>query len=370
MTGRTLAKGMSTWRAESEQARDWQMNQMVDLSEEGFKMPYRSSSLEERGAPGAEGESASPDSRGGPQRTVERDEGVMPASEDMTQGGEFAANGNKPQEKSRRRDLRPAEAPLIVRSSALPLGRLKAVWIRETSIIPKVRLLEVLGIWVAFLVVQILKGGRRASSIVGIRSCTSWFWIVALMQVPLCALFTAWVARRLHQECQAEARDGDRCPLNGAQGDLEWTPERLLRYPCLALATGMLAGLLGIGGGMVIGPLLLEMGMQAQATAATGALMVLFSSSMAVAQFGILHLVPLEFALVYGGICALAAFVGLVTVRVFIRRWGRSSIIILALALVIGTSAAVIAVTGVINFRWQLANHTFSLGFQPLCHSG
>jgi hypothetical protein len=44
---------------------------------------------------------------------------------------------------------------------------------------------------------------------------------------------------------------------------------------------------------MIVGPLLLELGMLPQVTAATGAFMVLFSSSLAVAQFALLNMIPL-----------------------------------------------------------------------------
>lgn len=50
---------------------------------------------------------------------------------------------------------------------------------------------------------------------------------------------------------------------------------------------------MGAGGGMIVGPLLLELGMLPQVTAATGAFMVLFSSSLAVAQFALLNMIPL-----------------------------------------------------------------------------
>ena len=48
----------------------------------------------------------------------------------------------------------------------------------------------------------------------------------------------------------------------------------------------MSAGLLGIGGGMIVNPLLLEFNIHPQAAAATSTLMVLFSSSSAALSFG------------------------------------------------------------------------------------
>ena len=44
-------------------------------------------------------------------------------------------------------------------------------------------------------------------------------------------------------------------------GDIRWSEAGVKRYPMLTFFAGLLAGLVGIGGGMVLGPLLLEIGM-------------------------------------------------------------------------------------------------------------
>ena len=53
----------------------------------------------------------------------------------------------------------------------------------------------------------------------------------------------------------------------------------------VSACAGVLAGLLGIGGGLVKGPLLLELGMRPQAAAATSGFMVLFTASSTTLQF-------------------------------------------------------------------------------------
>ena len=60
------------------------------------------------------------------------------------------------------------------------------------------------------------------------------------------------------------------------------------------------AGLLGIGGGMIVSPLLLELGLHPQVAAATSSLMVLFSASSAALSFAFDHLLNIEYALIYG----------------------------------------------------------------------
>lgn len=43
-------------------------------------------------------------------------------------------------------------------------------------------------------------------------------------------------------------------------GDVEWNPKNTLRYPAICFFAGFFAGLFGVGGGIVKGPLMLEMG--------------------------------------------------------------------------------------------------------------
>lgn len=44
------------------------------------------------------------------------------------------------------------------------------------------------------------------------------------------------------------------------EGDVEWDPRNTLRYPAICFFAGFFAGLFGVGGGIVKGPLMLEMG--------------------------------------------------------------------------------------------------------------
>ena len=171
---------------------------------------------------------------------------------------------------------------------------------------PKWRLAEVSAIWVAFLILQVLKGGGATPSIIGVRNCSPWFWVLITLQVPLSVGITLFVARRLRREHSERMAEGSGNEYGA--GEVQWGNKELLYYPCFAFMAGMMAGLLGIGGGMVIGPMLLEMGIlpqvrpclriwpashvpcishnylspAPQVTAATGALMVLFSSSVSI----------------------------------------------------------------------------------------
>jgi hypothetical protein len=53
------------------------------------------------------------------------------------------------------------------------------------------------------------------------------------------------------------------------EGDMEWNYENTLKYPFIVIWAGFFAGLFGIGGGIVKGPLMLYMGVHPQVASAT-----------------------------------------------------------------------------------------------------
>merc|ERR1719326_2132851 len=77
-------------------------------------------------------------------------------------------------------------------------------------------------------------------------------------------------------------------------------------YPAVAFGGGVLGGLLGLGGGVIMSPLLLEVGMHAESVQATTAVIVFLSSSLATIQFALLSQIVWHYALWYSMITILA----------------------------------------------------------------
>ncbi|CAI5973981.1 unnamed protein product [Closterium sp. NIES-64] len=146
----------------------------------------------------------------------------------------------------------------------------------------------------------------------------------------------------------------------GAWGREVWV------YPLSALLAGCMGGLLGVGGGMVMGPVLLELGMLPQVSSATSSFIVLFSSSLSVLEFYLLGRIPIPPALLFSLIAALAALLGLSTIRALVVRSGRTSLIVLFLSLVIAASAVLLGALGVMRIRsdWESGA---PMGFRAFC---
>jgi len=75
-------------------------------------------------------------------------------------------------------------------------------------------------------------------------------------------------------------------PFN--DNDLKWNTKLFIKLPFYSFASGCMAGLLGIGGGLILGPLLLQLNIHPVVSTATSNFLVLFTSSSTSIQFIIL----------------------------------------------------------------------------------
>ncbi|GJM99020.1 hypothetical protein PR202_ga16078 [Eleusine coracana subsp. coracana] len=72
----------------------------------------------------------------------------------------------------------------------------------------------------------------------------------------------------------------------------------------------LVGGLLGLGGGFIMGPLFLELGIPPQVSSATSTFAMMFSSSMSVIQYYLLHRFPVPYASYFTVVAFIAAIIG------------------------------------------------------------
>lgn len=82
---------------------------------------------------------------------------------------------------------------------------------------------------------------------------------------------------------------------------MQWTRRRLIVYPVLCVAGGLLAAMLGIGGGMLLLPLMLELNMIPVAAIATSSLLIV---RIFVSLYVILHVTACH----YMSLCATGCY--------------------------------------------------------------
>ncbi|EPS70855.1 hypothetical protein M569_03905 [Genlisea aurea] len=224
----------------------------------------------------------------------------------------------------------------------------------EVSVLENVRWNELrllFFVWFSFLAVQIIKNYTP--------TCSAIFWFVNLLQIPVSVGVSGYEAVRLYLGWKRI----------GSKVDDETTtfkPRQLVIYCSFGIVAGVVGGLLGIGGGFIMGPLFLELGVPPQVSSATATFIMMFSASMSVVEYHLLNRFPVPYALYLFVVATIAAYVGQHVVRRIIAVMGRASIIIFVLSFTIFVSAVSLGGFGISKIVAKIRWHEY-MGFGNLC---
>lgn len=206
-------------------------------------------------------------------------------------------------------------------------------------------------VWVAFLALQITKNYAT--------TCSTLYWVVNLLQIPVSVGVSMYEGIGLYKGWRQISSKGYSGPSNLRTG-------QLIAYCCLGMVAGVVGGLLGLGGGFIMGPLFLELGIPPQVSSATATFAMMFSSSMSVVEYYLLKRFPVPYALYFTALATLAAVVGQHVIRRLIAGFGRASLIVFILASTIFVSAILLGGVGVSNMIGKIHRHEY-MGFENLC---
>ncbi|XP_057467648.1 sulfite exporter TauE/SafE family protein 3-like [Actinidia eriantha] len=224
---------------------------------------------------------------------------------------------------------------------------------KEVSIIENVCWKELgllVFVWVAFLALQIAKNGTT--------TCSTAYWVLNLLQIPVSVGVTSYEAISLYKGTRVIASKGE----DGSN----LKAHQLILYCSCGVLAGIVGGLLGLGGGFILGPLFLELGVPPQVSSATATFAMTFSSSMSVVEYYLLKRFPVPYALYFVAVATVAAFIGQHVVRRLIIILGRASLIIFILAFTIFVSAVSLGGVGITDMISKIENHDY-MGFENLC---
>lgn len=215
-------------------------------------------------------------------------------------------------------------------------------------------------IWFSFSILYLLRGNRYGEGIIPMESCGFGYWVVSSLQIPLAIIFTALILYR-KESCQHQTIN-----QQGMEDLTRCGTSNKLIFPVMALLAGMLGGVFGIGGGMLISPLLLHVGIAPEITAATCSFMVFFSSSMSALQYLLLGMEHVDTAIILSVICFVASLLGLLVVQRAIVKYGRASMIVFSVSTVMALSTVLMTSFGALNV-WRDYNSGRNMGFKLPC---
>ncbi|KAA8516640.1 hypothetical protein F0562_016854 [Nyssa sinensis] len=220
------------------------------------------------------------------------------------------------------------------------------------------RILVLLLVWVSFLLLQVLKND--------VVVCSAWYWVLNCIQIPVAIGVFGYECVKLYKESKKRRSTGNTESV--CEANIEWTPLNLAFCALCGILGGTVGGLLGSGGGFILGPLLLEIGVIPQVASSTATFVMMFSSSLSVVEFYLLKRFPIPYALYLIAVSILAGFWGQLFIRKLVAILKRASIIVFILSAVIFASALTMGVIGIEKSMQMIHNHEF-MGFLGFCSS-
>ena len=142
----------------------------------------------------------------------------------------------------------------------------------------KVIILSVMVLVVVSL--NMLKGGSDSSPL-HITCGSNAYWALTGVTMVWILSISFWMRDGLIKKWKLKRRVN----YKFIAGDIEWNEMNTLIYPSMCFFAGFFAGMFGVGGGIVKGPLMLQMGVHPLVASATTAVMIMFTSVAATTMF-------------------------------------------------------------------------------------
>jgi uncharacterized membrane protein YfcA len=241
------------------------------------------------------------------------------------------------------------------------------VILKEDSQMPCCKIMVILVIFLGVMTLNIAKGQPGAESGSGFNplhiECGSYeFWVISLAVIPWC-LFGFFITRYMIVAQYYAKLDAGFVFI---EGDIEWDEGRASTLPLVCLGAGVMAGMFGIGGGLINGPLMVELGVLPDVASATSATMILFTSVTATVCYVLFDILNFEYAQVLFPLGFCCTFIGQVIFNKVMEIVGRKSLVVFVIAFIVGASAVLMALEGGFTFSEYLHDPDGEL-FHPIC---
>lgn len=125
--------------------------------------------------------------------------------------------------------------------------------LKETKT-PWIKILIQVGVLILITVHSILLGGKSGKSIINIVACSAIYWILLFALIPVLVSITTFIGLYLRKVEKLKSK----CEFEYAESDIRWTSRKILIVSAISLLGGIIASLLGLGGGIIIGPVMVS----------------------------------------------------------------------------------------------------------------
>ena len=219
----------------------------------------------------------------------------------------------------------------------------------EAQAAPAWKLQLLAAMFAAIIAINVLKGGGSTPSIVGVACGTAPFWGLTLSMLGLLVYVGHYVREYLLAQTARKARVG----YKYVEGDIVWDAKGTIKYPLICIGAGVCAGLFGIGGGIVTGPLMLELGVHPKVAGASTATMILLTAFTAATSFMMFGLLQVDYGTLLFPMGIGATYAGQKILNELMKNNERNSYIAFSIGAVVAISAVFMTLQSLLSMAYN-----------------
>ena len=221
--------------------------------------------------------------------------------------------------------------------------KLQKIYAVEKRYIPFSKVAVIFLVFILVGLASFIRGSKSFESIARLQFCSENYWIVSSMMLVflfilyvLCALFNM----RNYKYKEENAYDFD-------TSDIHWTFVNCIILGLAGFGAGFIGSIIGVGGALIINPVLVRFHVKPEVMTATSTSMIVFTSSISTVQYSIAGKIDLNYALWTAAFSFVGAVLGVFVIKYIVEKYKRSSIIIMLLAAAMIISAFTAAIYGI-----------------------
>ena len=142
---------------------------------------------------------------------------------------------------------------------------LRSGLLEQEKFTPRMKIMLLVAMFSVLIFLNIMVGGGNYKSPWDIRCGSAAFWTVHVVMIAF-LIASGW-ASQTYAIARHEIKDMVR--YDYVHGDIKWDARSSIIYPTVFVAAGLFAGMFGIGGGVIIVPILLNVGVHPAVAATT-----------------------------------------------------------------------------------------------------
>lgn len=211
---------------------------------------------------------------------------------------------------------------------------------------------------------NLIEGSKKLGSIVNIEKCSKYFWGVFFLFIFFCLGFTKLFYKRVKDEAPPKhylQNDNLKVEFDITSPEVEKKISKIVFFCFLA---GVVSGMLGIGGGIFMAPLMLELGIDPKVATSTSNFFLIFTSFSSTCLYSMAGNTVISYALLFGILCGIFSLFGSNYLTDYVEKTKKHSILIWTLFGVSVISLVILPINAIRHALYDLGNgkNIFMLG--------